>query len=193
MTMPRKEYGTLEKDIAEAFVAAIVSPSLTIDTFSTWLLGGTAAAVALVISNADKLVPRVGTVPSKLLLIALGISVIFGLLQKFFAVQLQYAQQLANAADSKLHALVTRHAGEPVVDPFAYIREKANVVDTLVLLISAFPKSLQKQAIGKFLHTSNDPAEGNRAQVTMLVKQFMYLSLQIVFVMAAIPIAAYGI
>lgn len=191
--MPPKEYGPLEKDIAEAFVSAIVSPSPTIDTFSTWLLGGTAAAVALLISNVDKLVPRLGAVPSKLLLIALGISVIFGLLQKFCTLQLQYAQQLADAAESKLTALVSRHAGEAVGDPFAYIRENANVVDTVVLLISAFPKSLQRYVIAKFFHTSSNPGERNQSQVTLLVKQFSYLTLQITFVVVAIPVVAYGI
>lgn len=82
--MPNKEYGPLEKDIAEAFSYEVGFPSPTIDTFSIWLLGGASVAIALFIYNVDILSSRIGAAPSNLLLMVIGISVIFGFLQKLF-------------------------------------------------------------------------------------------------------------
>lgn len=163
--MTNKSYGRFEKDIAETFSTAITEPSPAIDTFSTWLLGGTAAAVALLLSNIDKLVPRLGVVPSKLILLALGVSVIFGLLQKFSALQLHMGQKIAEAAEARLAKLVSTHAGQEVADPYAYIRENANAVDAVVLMVSSFPKTLRNKMISRYLRNSSDPVESNRSQV----------------------------
>lgn len=172
--MTNKNYGQFEfeKDIA----SAITEPSPAIDTFSTWLLGGTSAAVALLLSNMDKLIPRLGSVPSKLILMVLGISVIFGLLQKFSALQLHIDKNIAEAVETKLTKLVTIHAGN----------------DDVKLIVPSFPNSLKNKFIIRYLHFS-DPVEWNPSQVTLLGKQLAYLTAQAVFVIIAIPIASYGI
>jgi len=191
--MTTKNYGRFEKDIAETFSSAIIESSPSIDTFSTWLLGGTAAAVALLLSNIDKLVPQLGAVPSKLVLLILGVSVIFGLLQKFTALQLHMGQKIAEAAETRLAKLVATHAGKEVADPYAYIRENANAVDAIILIVSSFPQTLRNKMINRYLRNSSDPAELNRSQVNLLIKQFAQLTAQAICVIIAIPIAAYGI
>lgn len=191
--MTNKNYGSFEKSIAETFASVITEPSPAIDTFSTWLLGGTAAAVALLLSNIDKLVPRLGTMPSKLILLTLGVSVIFGLIQKFFALQLHMRKKFAEATDDKFEKLVNAHAGKEVADPYAYIRENANMVDTIILMISTYPKSLRNTVIKRYLRNTSGPLESSQTQVSLFIKQLVCITAQAACVVATIPLAAFSI
>ena len=102
-------------------------------------------------------------------------------------------QKIAEAAEARLAKLVSTHAGQEVADPYAYIRENANAVDAVVLMVSSFPKTLRNKMISRYLRNSSDPVESNRSQVSLLIKQLAYLTAQAACVIIAIPIAAYGI
>lgn len=76
---------------------AATKASPPIDTFSTWLLVGSAAIASFLITNADKLLPFIGRTGFLTSGAFLCSSCVFGLLSKGFAVRCQVASEVSQA------------------------------------------------------------------------------------------------
>jgi hypothetical protein len=187
--MTEKKYGRLEKDLAEKLADAMVAPSPNIDTFSTWLLGGTAAAIALFIANLDKLALRLGPVPSKILVSALAVSILFGLLQKYMAMLIHMGRSIFETAETNLRKLASAHAGKDITDPVAYFQQNANAVDSIVLFVSSFPPWFQR----RFLNTLKGDTNQPRSEIRKFILQLIFLVLQIVAIFSSVAVAVYGL
>lgn len=78
--------------VSSMFEAAVVA-SEPIDSFSTWLLLGTAAVGGFIISNADKVIPlltKTGFVTAGILLV---LSCVFGVLSKALALRMKVMKE----------------------------------------------------------------------------------------------------
>jgi hypothetical protein len=97
-TAPLREWSRLAQEntenamVSSMFEAAVVA-SEPIDSFSTWLLLGTAAVGGFLISNADKVIPlltKTGFVTAGVLLV---LSCVFGVLSKALALRMKVMKE----------------------------------------------------------------------------------------------------
>lgn len=97
-TAPLREWSRLAQEntenamVSSMFEAAVVA-SEPIDSFSTWLLLGTAAVGGFIISNADKVIPlltKTGFVTAGILLV---LSCVFGVLSKALALRMKVMKE----------------------------------------------------------------------------------------------------
>ncbi len=188
------EVRPLESELAATVISAVVSQGTVIDSFSTWLLGGTAGAAALVIVNIDKLAPKLSPVSLRLLLGTFCISIVFGLLQKWEALAFQMEAKLDEALEEKVMALAKAHGGAEVSDPYSYLRNKLDYVHTLAAVFKSFPRRLRKKALAHFsLPNANTRFERSQLRFLRYVRQARLLLGQLIFAVAAIPIVAFSI
>lgn len=80
-----------------------------VDTFSTWLLVGTAAVASFLIGNAEKLIPIVGKVGFLTCGLLLCLSCLFGLLSKMFALSGRVGFATGEAVRKALPLLLEKH------------------------------------------------------------------------------------
>ncbi|MGY0653078.1 hypothetical protein ACW7GZ_14705 [Luteimonas sp. A537] len=80
-----------------------------IDTFTTWLLVGTAAVASFLVGNADKLVPIIGSSGFLACGILLCFSCLFGLLSKIFALLGRVGYEAGNTVSQAIPALLAQH------------------------------------------------------------------------------------
>ena len=76
-----------ERDIANVLLRGMLESSPIVDRFAQWLLAGTAATAALMISQMSSLVPLIGINGFKWAIGCLIVSAFFGLLAKHKAIQ----------------------------------------------------------------------------------------------------------
>jgi hypothetical protein len=97
-TVPLHEWSRLAQEntenamVSSMFEAAVVA-SEPIDSFSTWLLLGTATVGGFIISNADKVIPlltKTGFVTAGILLV---LSCVFGVLSKALALRMKVMKE----------------------------------------------------------------------------------------------------
>lgn len=96
-----------KNDTLNAFADAIVSSSSYIDKNSGWALGAAGAIAGLIITNIDKLAKLFDNAEIKILLVALVISILCGLAQKFLASLCAVHLKVKEATSIKLKEILT--------------------------------------------------------------------------------------
>ena len=101
-TDPLEQWNRLARENAEnAIVSSMFAASdlarEPIESFSTWLLVGTAATASFILGNADKLVPIVSQAGFLTCGLLLCLSCLFGLLSKIFSVRHKIASATGDA------------------------------------------------------------------------------------------------
>jgi hypothetical protein len=112
---PLLEWNRLNKINAEnaltsAMFSSLISTSPIIDRFSAWLLAGTGATAALLVANADKLVPFLGEAGFRVCGALLVVSAIFGLISKARAVQCQIGIENDQRVRELMRPVLDKHA-----------------------------------------------------------------------------------
>ena len=108
------EWNRLTRENTEnALVASMFEASYKaiepIDTFTTWLLVGTAAVASFFVGNADKLIPIIGNSGFLACGILLCVSCLFGLLSKIFALLGRVGYEAGTAVKDALPLLLAQH------------------------------------------------------------------------------------
>ena len=80
-------------DLAHAAFTAFMARSPIFDRVGTWFLGATGATAALSVSNLDKVTAALGTLGTRLCLIALTVSLLAGLVSRVYAIRVQHATE----------------------------------------------------------------------------------------------------
>lgn len=111
---PLIEWNRLNKENAEnaltsAMFSSLVSTSPVIDRFSSWLLAGTGATAALLVANADKLVPFLSNTGFRVVGALLVVSAVFGLLSKTRAVQCQIGTENDQRVRELMRPILDKH------------------------------------------------------------------------------------
>ncbi|MCG8275259.1 hypothetical protein [Stenotrophomonas sp. NLF4-10] len=114
---PLLEWNRLARENAEnAIVSSMLSAtsraSEPIETFTTWLLVGTAAVASFLLGNADKLVPILGDPGFRSVGAALCVSCLFGLLSKVFALRHKMAMETGKAVEKTFGEHLAKHEEE---------------------------------------------------------------------------------
>src|SRR5215210_7375453 len=100
---PLREWSRLARQNTESAIVSSMfeagfKASEPIETFSTWLLVGTAAVASFLITNADKLVPFIGQAGFLSCGALLSFSCLFGLVSKMFALRCKIQIEAGSAA-----------------------------------------------------------------------------------------------
>jgi hypothetical protein len=116
-TEPLREWNRLARENTEnAMVAsmfeAVSKASEPIETFSTWLLLGTAAIASFLITNADKVLPLIKPKGFSVCGVFLCLSCIFGLLSKMSALTCKIGNDVGSAVKKTFIEHLEKHKEE---------------------------------------------------------------------------------
>jgi len=116
-TEPLREWNRLARENAEnAIVASMFDAasktSEPIETFSTWLLVGTAAVASFLITNAEKVLPLIKQTGFWLCGAFLCLSCIFGLLSKMYALACKIGSDVSFAVNRTFLEQLEKHKEE---------------------------------------------------------------------------------
>jgi hypothetical protein len=106
------------RNMANAMVSGFVCASPRIDSFSTWLMAITSAAIVILFTHLDSTLKIIGTGWLKTIMAMLAISSLIGVIQKCYAVWLQIQIDIQNGMEQKIRESVSSHAGQQMSDPY---------------------------------------------------------------------------
>ncbi len=194
---PLHEWNRLNKSNAEnalvsAMFSSLIATSPIIDKFSVWLLAGTGATAALLVANADKLVPFLGQTGFKISGAILVASAIFGLLSKTRAVQCQIFYSNDQQIKELMHPILDKHSvDEDKIEEFAIKRGLAvSTAIDMSRVVSEFSKPFPKWVgwlVGRHLlkHADN-PQVGYILPIRFYNSQTSFAFLQVLSFIAFI-------
>lgn len=133
----------LAKDLAESIVKGALSLSIEVDRFSSWFLAGPAAAIVFVLANIKGLIPSISNPDLRIIISTLGISILFGICEKYMAFSISLNRRMGEFADGLFDKWLKRHVPEEYrfsTKPYDYFREKIDKKTMISYLITAFPK-----------------------------------------------------
>lgn len=84
----------------------IIESTRFFDTYSTWLTVGTGAATALLLTNVASILPYLTAAGFKMSGVLLILSLLFGVLSKFFAIQCQIADAQSETKTNRIGNLL---------------------------------------------------------------------------------------
>jgi hypothetical protein len=173
-----------EDALASAMFAGLLSTSPIVDTFSVWLLAGTGATAALMVANADKVIPFLGQGGFKISGAALAASALFGVLSKARAVQCQIGYRNQEKIAELMGPILDKHfAHEEKIVELASTRgiSLTTAVD-LQRVMSEFAKYFPKWVrwlLSRHLKKhSKDPQIGYRLPIKYYMSQCQFAFLQ---------------
>ena len=116
-TEPLREWNRLARENAENAIVASMFEAASmarepIETFSTWLLVGTAAVASFFIANAEKAVPIISQSGYLVCGAFLCLSCIFGLLSKMYALTCKIGSDVSSAVKKTFLEQLEKHKEE---------------------------------------------------------------------------------
>lgn len=197
---PEIDHDSIAKEIGEAAVRGILSVSPEIDKFSSWFLAGSAASIVLVLTKIVDIVPSISYQNIRLLIAMLGISILFGVLQKYKAFSISISQKFETFAEEQFERVKERLSGKINsgigLEPEDYIRKNVDKVKILAYITTAIPKFLQKlfiNALAEREKTKEGALTKYQKQLSNLIRQGLYMTFQVIFGILAIIITIFSI
>ncbi|MHA2231408.1 MAG: hypothetical protein ACXAB4_02845 [Candidatus Hodarchaeales archaeon] len=194
------DHDSITKEIGEAAIRGILSVSPEIDKFSSWFLAGSAASIVLVLTKIRDLVPSISIQYIRLIIAMLGISILFGVLQKYKALSISMSQKFETFAEEQFERVKERLSekinSSIAVEPEDYIRKNVDKVKILAYVITAIPKFMQKSFINVLVErerTKKGALEKYQEEISNLIRQGLYMTFQLIFGIIAIIIAIISI
>lgn len=183
---------SIEQKYVDAIIDATTLPSPEIDKFSTWLIGGAAASIALSVSSLESLTSNIGQGITKTFLTVLALSILLGLMQKIIAIQISAAKTVDKAVEEAIAKIANLHSEEAVRDASKYMQENADSVKIIVGYISAFPAPLRAKLTESLGVNPGKKAKYN-IQIGMFKNQLQILGVQVLSIFIAIGLVVHGI
>lgn len=184
-----REWNRLAREDAENAIVASMFEATSlarepIETFSTWLLVGTAAVASFLITNADKVLPLIKQTGFYVCGAFLCLSCIFGLLSKMYALSCKIGSDVSSAVKKTFLEQLEKHKEEE-----NKIKEGAEfwgiTLETGVRLdrvMSEFynplPKIIVWLASRQLQRYEGNPQVGGILQIRNLNRQGIFASLQ---------------
>lgn len=167
------EWNKINKKIGEDLLAGlifenIIESSRYFSSYSTWLMAGTSAAVGLLLTNMDSIIPLISAFGFKICGFTLITSVLFGVLAKYFAIQCEISEAQIESKTNKISKTLSEHFKHK--DEIEEIAESLGVnlcteIDmgrVQDIVIRSFPAWTRWIAKRYFQKTSKDPVAGYR-------------------------------
>jgi hypothetical protein len=186
-----------ENALTSAMFSSLISTSPVIDRFCSWLLAGTAATAALLVANADKLVPFLGEAGFRIAGVFLVVSGVFGLISKACAVQCQISIENEQRVRDFMSPILDKHAqDEEKILEFAQARGVSLLTELdLGRVLAEFAKPFPRWVgwlLGRHLakHAGN-PQIGYLLPIRFYLSQSLFMFLQVVFFLVFICAALF--
>lgn len=171
----------LAKDLAESTVKGALSLSIEVDRFSSWFLAGSAAAIVFVLGNIKSLIPSISNSDLRIIISALGISVLFGICEKYMAFSLALNMRMDEFADKLFDKMIERHVPEEYrfsTKPYDYFRENIDKKTVIAYLATAFPNFMHRKLISRMVERDGTLSKYKK-EFYKFIRQAIYLSFQV--------------
>jgi len=183
-------------EFARALFSGILNICPILDSFSTWLMVGTGATVALMIANIDKILPILGQKYYRTSLCLLAVSMLFGFLQKYVSIMIFGFSIVDDRMRTLLEKLFKAHSEEE--EKIGEMAKAANIsVETEIDLKTvsselekAFPWYIRRKMIENFYEGQKDQLLPYRLHIRTLFRQGFYVVMQFIFLILFIVIVA---
>lgn len=173
-----------ENAIVSSMLVATSKASKPIDSFTTWLLAGTAAIAAFLLGNADKLIPVLGQPGFRSIGAALCVSGLFGLLSKIFAVRHKVALETGKAVEKTFGEHLAKHEEEEskIQDSAAFwgitLNSGIRMDRVLREFLAPMPWWVRLGAMRYLRKHGNNPQVGHISRIKSLTRQGIFAFLQ---------------
>ena len=101
-----------ENALVSAMYAGLIAKSPALDAYSTWLLAGTGATAALIVSNVESILPFLTSTGFKWFGALLVVSLLFGVVSKFLALQIPQIDQGNAELPSRMGLVLEKYASQ---------------------------------------------------------------------------------
>lgn len=178
--MSDKNMNQIETKITKIMFMSGIKTSAIVDKTSSWFLGGVAATSALFISNIESISNLLGSETTRIMILLLIISIVFGFLQKYLATQLS------------INVAVTETV-EPIIEEAVAQGLEADFVKIVDEIKKIVPWYQKKKALQAFEQSTKDPLFGHKTSARMYNRQVVYALLQVFVALLVLAIAAMNI
>jgi len=178
----------LAKELAESTINGALSLSSEIDRFSSWFLAGSAAAIVYVLANIKNLIPSISNSNLRIIISFLGISVLFGISEKYMAFSLSLNRRMDEFADTLFDKMLKQHVPEEYrfsTMPYDYFRENIDKKTVIAYLLTAIPNFMHRTLISRMTE-KNGTLLKYKKEFYKLIRQTIYSTLQVMCGIGAI-------
>lgn len=199
---PLIEWNRLNKENAEQAIVSSIYQNLAgttskIDKFSTWLLAGTGATSALLITQIASILPYLTTKGFKICLMMLVISAILGFVAKYKSLRCEIQLHVQTEAQKSMDPILKKH-GEDEDRIVQYAKQRgiqlqtdveiSNVIAEFVRPFPFWMKWLVKRQTSRI---GNDRQAGYHVAILAYLSQIRWTLSQAIFFVAFIISAAW--
>ena len=179
-----------ENGMVSVIFENIIESTRFFDSYSTWLTVGTGAAAALLLTNVGSILPYLTAAGFKLSGVLLVLSLLFGVLSKFFAIQCQIADAQSEAKTNRVGNVL-----KPFYEQVEQIEEAAKVQGRqlatdlsveriLTTFFKPFPKLIRWFFLKRLIKGASNPHVGYLIPLRFFRYQCTSMLLQLVFLFA---------
>lgn len=199
---PLLNWNRLNKENAEqGFVSALFQSmsetSPLVEKFSMWLLAGTGATAALLITQIKSVLPYLSEPGFKMCLICLVISAVFGFVAKYYALRCE----IQNSVQSKLMVLVTpvlekHESDEDKIQSLAKkrgieLQTEIDITNIMNEFSRPFPTWVRWLIARNVKKTEGDRQAGFHVAIRAYMSQIRWTFFQVILFLAFILVAAW--
>lgn len=179
-----------ENGMVSVIFENIIESTRFFDTYSTWLTVGTGAAAALLLTNVGTILPYLTAAGFKISGVLLILSLLFGVLSKFFAIQCQVADAQSESKTNRIGNIL-----KPFYEQVEKIEEAANVQGrqlvtelsmerVLTTFFKPFPRLMRWFLLKRMIKASSNPHVGYLIPLRFFRYQCTSMLFQLVFLFA---------
>jgi len=188
-----------EAELAKGMLRGILNTSPLMDQFSTWLLAGTGATTVFLISNIEKIIKFIGTGNFKLTLSFVCLSLIFGVLQKLFALQStiqrtgeEFGRKLAEEVLEK-HGTKEQEIEEMGAPHEVKVNTDIDIVKVFTIVINTYPIKVRPALAKQFKKVLENPMYGYEKGVRTHLIQLGFTALQIASFLGFVVVVIFSV
>ena len=197
---PLTEWNRLNVENAENAAVSVIFENIIestryFDNYSSWLTAGTAATTAFILTNVSTVLPFLTAMGFKLSGTLFVLSILLGVLSKFFAIQCQVADAQQESKTHKIeNALRFFFDDQKKINEMAKAQGRSINTDldmsrVITKSFAPFPKWVQWLAIPLMKKASTNPHVGYLIPLRFFRYQCATLALQVLALIAAAIIA----
>lgn len=199
---PLVEWNRLNKENTEhglvsALYQSVTETSPLVDKFSLWLLAGTGATGALLITQINSILPFLTQSGFKTCLIILVISAIVGFIAKYFSLHCQIQSNIQSKLVQLVEPIFDKHgANEEIIHEYAEqqgieLQTEININTILIEFAKPFPAWVRWLISRKTKNKLNDRQASFHIAVKAYMSQLYWTLLQAVLFLMFILVAAW--
>ncbi|MEX5531055.1 hypothetical protein [Pseudomonas syringae] len=179
-----------ENGIVSVIFENIIESTRFFDNYSTWLTVGTGAATALLLTNVNSILPYLTAAGFKMSGVLLILSLLFGVLSKFFAIQCQVSDAQSEAKTNRIGNLLKPfHEQVEKIEEAASVQGRQLVTElsmerVLTAVFKPYPKLVRWVFLKRMIKSTSNPHVGYLIPLRFFRYQCTSMLCQLVFLFA---------